>query len=361
MRVLAIETTCDETSVCLLDGGRILSNVVLSQIPLHRKYSGVVPELASRAHLENIPGVLSAALTRAGYRRPFFRSGRPSGPKIDAVVFSRGPGLPGALLVSRVAAETAARLLGTRLIGVNHLEGHFLACELSGGGAAAPIRFPCIGLIVSGGHTELWKAAGYGKYEILGRTRDDAAGEAFDKVAKLLGLGYPGGPAVEKAASRAEAYADPKQAFPRPYMDDTWDFSFSGLKTAVAYRLRDLLGADFYEERLRLPPRAEASVCLAFEEAVADTLVRKTVRACAAFGIDRVVVGGGVAANLRLRKKFSEAFRRLPAGGAVTFAERRYCTDNAAMIALCGARRLARGASRGPLDIAPDLSAASWA
>ena len=133
------------------------------------------------------------------------------------------------------------------------------------------------------------------------------------------------------------------------------------LKTAVAYRLRDLLGADFYEERLRLPPRAEASVCLAFEEAVADTLVRKTVRACAAFGIDRVVVGGGVAANLRLRKKFSEAFRRLPAGGAVTFAERRYCTDNAAMIALCGARRLARGASRGPLDIAPDLSAASWA
>jgi N6-L-threonylcarbamoyladenine synthase len=363
MRILAFETTCDETSVCLLEGDRLLSNVVFSQISLHRKYSGVVPELASRAHLENISGVLGASLSRAGYRRPFFRSGRLNGPKIDAVVFSRGPGLPGALLVSRVAAETASRLLGAKLLGVNHLEGHFLACELAGRRVSGRIQFPCIGLIVSGGHTELWKAEGYGRYKILGRTRDDAAGEAFDKVAKLLGLGYPGGPAVEKAALKAAAHQGGGEkgfAFPRPYMEGSWDFSFSGLKTAVAYRLRDLLGPDFYEKRLRLSPASQGGICLAFEEAVADTLARKTAKACAAFAIGRVVVGGGVAANLRLRRKFSELFSGFAAGPSVVFAEKQYCTDNAAMVALCGARRLERGISGGPLDIAPDLATASW-
>lgn len=362
MRILAFETTCDETSVCLFEGGRLLSNVVFSQISLHRKYSGVVPELASRAHLENISGVLGAALSRAGYKRPFFSGGRLNGPKIDAVVFSRGPGLPGALLVSRVAAETASRLLGAELIGVNHLEGHFLACEFAGLRASRRIRFPCIGLIVSGGHTELWKAEGYGRYKTLGCTRDDAAGEAFDKVAKLLGLGYPGGPAVEKAALKASVRGESAKrfAFPRPYMEGSWDFSFSGLKTAVAYRLRDLLGPDFYEERLRLAPAAQAGVCLAFEEAVADTLARKTLKACAAFGIERVVVGGGVAANLRLRRRFSELFADSADGPRVMFAEKRYCTDNAAMVALCGARRIEGGFSGGSLDIAPDLSEASW-
>ncbi len=363
MRILAFETTCDETSVCLLDGDRLLSNVVFSQISLHRKYSGVVPELASRAHLENISGVLSAALSRAGYRRPLFSNGRLNGPKIDAVVFSRGPGLPGALLVSRVAAETASRLLGAKLMGVNHLEGHFLACEFAGRRVSKRIQFPCIGLIVSGGHTELWEAEGYGRYKTLGRTRDDAAGEAFDKVAKLLGLGYPGGPAVEKAALKAAAHQGGGEkgfAFPRPYMEGSWDFSFSGLKTAVAYRLRDLLGPDFYEKRLRLSPAARAAICLAFEEAVADTLARKTAKACEAFGIGRVVVGGGVSANLRLRRKFSELFPGSAAGPRVVFAEKQYCTDNAAMVALCGARRLERGVSGGQLDIAPDLAEVSW-
>ncbi len=358
MRILAFETTCDETAVCLLDGSRLLSNVVFSQISLHRKYSGVVPELASRAHLEKISPVLGAALSKAGYKRPFFRNGLLNGPKIDAVVFSRGPGLPGALLVSRVAAEAAARLLGAKLLGVNHLEGHFLAYEYEGIRASRRIKFPCIGLIVSGGHTELWKVEGYGRYKVLGRTRDDAAGEAFDKVAKLLGLEYPGGPSVQKAALKAVPAAAGGFAFPRPYMEDSFDFSFSGLKTAVAYRLRDLLGPDFYEKRLRLSPSGIASVCLAFEEAVADTLVHKTAKACAALGIKRVVVGGGVAANLRLRRKF--AGLSASAGYEVGFAEKQYCTDNAAMIALCGARRLQARMPAGSLDIAPDLAAAAW-
>jgi len=355
MRILAFETTCDETSVCLLDDGRLLSNIIFSQIDLHRKYSGVVPELASRAHLEKISWVLGTALSKAGYRRPFFTKGRLRGPKIDAVVFSRGPGLPGALLVSRVAAEAAARLLGAKLLGVNHLEGHFLAYEYEGVAAFRRIKFPCIGLIVSGGHTELWTAEGYGRYKVMGRTRDDAAGEAFDKVAKLLGLEYPGGPSVEKEALKSgPAGFD----FPRPYMDDSFDFSFSGLKTAVAYKLRDMLGHDFYEKRLRPSPADRGRICLAFEEAVADTLVHKTARACADTGITRVIVGGGVAANLRLRRKFMELSAK--SGYEVGFAEKRYCTDNAAMVALCGARRLAARATGGSLDIAPDLAVVSW-
>ena len=355
MRILAFETTCDETSVCILDGGRLLSNVIFSQIPLHKKYSGVVPELASRAHLEKISGVLGAALSKAGYARPFFAGGRLKGPKIDAVVFSRGPGLPGALLVSRVAAETASRLLRAKLLGVNHLEGHFLAYELEGAAVSRAIKFPCVGLIVSGGHTELWACESYGRYKVLGRTRDDAAGEAFDKVAKLLGLGYPGGPSVEKAALRS---GPPGFNFPRPYMEDSFDFSFSGLKTAVAYRLRDMLGPDFYEKRLRPSAAEQAGICLAFEEAVAETLVHKTARACAETGIKRVIVGGGVAANRRLRRKFLEFSAKT--GCEVGFAEKRYCTDNAAMVALCGARRLEAGAAGGSLDIAPNLSVVSW-
>ncbi len=346
MRILAFETTCDETSAAVLEGKALLSNEVFSQISLHRRYSGVVPELASRAHLEKIPFVLAGALSGAGLKTPLRRGA------LDAVAFSRGPGLPGALMVGRVAAETAAELAGVPLIGVNHLEGHLLACEIEGGRAARPLKFPLAALIVSGGHTELWHARGYGDYRVLGRTRDDAAGEAFDKVAKLLGLPYPGGPSVEKAAARARGRLPD---FPRPLLPGTRDFSFSGLKTAVSYYLAGRLGRDFYGRGLRLPPAERDRVCRAFQDAVVETLVRKTAEAARALGLGRIAVGGGVSANGALR----EAFGRL-AGFEVRFSEKAYCSDNAAMVALCALRRLEAGRFANSLKVAPELSDPGW-
>ncbi|PKM98337.1 MAG: tRNA (adenosine(37)-N6)-threonylcarbamoyltransferase complex transferase subunit TsaD [Elusimicrobia bacterium HGW-Elusimicrobia-3] len=346
MRILAFETTCDETSAAVLEGGRLRSNEVFSQVSLHRKYSGVVPELASRAHLEKIPFVIGGALARAGLRAPLKRGA------FDAVAFSRGPGLPGALMVGRVAAEAAAELAGAPLVGVNHLEGHLLACEFAGGRACEPLEFPLVALLVSGGHTELWHARGYGDYRVLGRTRDDAAGEAFDKVAKLLGLPYPGGPEVEKAAARARGKVP---AFPRPHMPGTRDFSFSGLKTAVSYYLADRLGQDFYKRGLRLPPGDRARVCRAFQDAVTETLVKKTADTARSLGLSRIAVGGGVSANGALRA----AFARLQ-GFEVRFSERAYCSDNAAMVALCALRRLQAGKYRNNLRVAPGLADPGW-
>lgn len=346
MRILAFETTCDETSAAVLEGGRLRSNEVFSQVSLHRKYSGVVPELASRAHLEKIPFVIGGALARAGLRAPLKRGA------FDAVAFSRGPGLPGALMVGRVAAEAAAELACAPLIGVNHLEGHLLACEFAGGRACEPLKFPLVALLVSGGHTELWHARGYGDYRVLGRTRDDAAGEAFDKVAKLLGLPYPGGPEVEKAAARARG-AVPD--FPRPHMPGTRDFSFSGLKTAVSYYLADRLGQDFYKRGLRLPPGDRDRVCRAFQDAVTETLVKKTADTARSLGLKRIAVGGGVSANGALRA----AFARLQ-GFEARFSERAYCSDNAAMVALCALRRLEAGKFRNSLRVAPGLAEPGW-
>ena len=346
MRILAFETTCDETSAAVLEGGRLRSNEVFSQISLHRKYSGVVPELASRAHLEKIPFVIGGALRRAGVRSPLKKGA------FDAVAFSRGPGLPGALMVGRVAAEAAAELAGAPLVGVNHLEGHLLACEFAGGRASEPLEFPLVALLVSGGHTELWHARGYGDYRVLGRTRDDAAGEAFDKVAKLLGLPYPGGPAVEKEAARA---AGKVPDFPRPHMPGTRDFSFSGLKTAVSYYLAGRLGQDFYKRGLRLPPGDRARVCRAFQDAVTETLVKKTADTARSLGLKRIAVGGGVSANGALRA----AFARLQ-GFEVRFSERAYCSDNAAMVALCALRRLEAGKYRNSLRVAPGLADPGW-
>lgn len=344
MRVLGIETTCDETSASVLeDGPTVLSNVVFSQIPLHKRFHGVVPELASRAHMERVAAVVGEALAAAGCRVPAAKAGARAG--IDAVAFARGPGLPGALLVGRVAAETVSRLYNVTLTGVNHLEGHLLACELPEG---APFKFPLVALIVSGGHTEIWIVKGYGSYRVLGRTRDDAAGEAFDKVAKLLGLGYPGGPAVERAA----AWGDPAAVkFPRPFLPDSWDFSFSGLKTAVAYYLRD--------SGPRAGKKFVCDVCASFQDAVTDTLAVKAVRAAKAFGISNIAVGGGVAANSRLRLKLSE----LASAGKIElrFVEKRYCMDNAAMIALAGHRKITGGAGGGPVAIDPELKMKSWA
>ncbi|MDD2806568.1 MAG: tRNA (adenosine(37)-N6)-threonylcarbamoyltransferase complex transferase subunit TsaD [Elusimicrobiales bacterium] len=346
MKILAFETTCDETSAAVLAGGELRSNAVFSQISLHRKYSGVVPELASRAHLEKIPFVLRGALGRAGVKTPLARGA------FDAVAFSRGPGLPGALMVGRVAAEAAAELAGVPLIGVNHLEGHLLACEFEKGKASRPLQFPLAALLVSGGHTELWHARGYGDYKVLGRTRDDAAGEAFDKVAKLLGLDYPGGPSVEKDAARAKGKGP---AFPRPHMPGTRDFSFSGLKTAVSYYLAGRLGPDFYKKGLRLPLAERAQVCREFQDAVVETLVRKTAETARSLGLKRIAVGGGVSANGALRAAFSKL-----EGFEVRFSEKAYCSDNAAMVALCALRRLQAGKFRNSLRVAPELAAPGW-
>lgn len=347
MLTLAIETTCDETAACVLRDGRIISEAIYSQIALHRRYSGVVPELASRAHLEKINHVVRAALAGAGIKLPAVPRRGPGKKVFDAVAFSRGPGLPGAILVGRVAAQTAARVFGAPLIGVNHLEGHLLACEFRKGRADARLKFPLAALIVSGGHTELWRARGYGDYELLGRTRDDAAGEAFDKVARLLGLGYPGGPEIERMALKA---GKKRPSFPRPFMDGGLDFSFSGLKTAVAYYLQD---------NPRPGPAAKAAVCAAFQEAVADTLAAKAALACRKSGLKYAAAGGGVSANSLLRERMTAACAA--AGVSTVFSEKKYCTDNAAMIALAAQRRLESGrrlAHRAEVD--PDLEIASW-
>ena len=357
MRILALETTCDETAAAVLEDGRLLSNVVFSQMALHRRYSGVVPELASRAHLEKIGPVLKLALSRAGaYGVSVADSARglrpPEADGVTAVAFSRGPGLPGALMVGRVAAQAASELLGVPLIGVNHLEGHLLACEYEGKSLKQKLKFPLVALLVSGGHTELWRADGYGKYKVLGRTRDDAAGEAFDKVAKLLGLPYPGGPSVERAAASVKEAA---LKFPRPYLPGSWDFSFSGLKTAVSYYLAEKLGQDFYRRGLRLAPARSAQVGRAFQDAVVETLVKKTALAAQTLGIKRIAVGGGVSANGALRAGFAAL-----EGFEARFSERSYCADNAAMIALCAMKRLEAKAGPGSVEIAPDLDSAAW-
>jgi N6-L-threonylcarbamoyladenine synthase len=330
VRVLGVETSCDDTSAAVVENGRVRSNVVSSQIELHRKFRGVVPELAARAHLSNLMPVVARALAEAGSRR------------VDAVAYTRGPGLMGPLLVGKVAAQTLARLLGVPSIGVNHLEGHVLACELE-----HRARTPLVALVVSGGHTDLVFSKGPGRYRVLGRTRDDAAGEAYDKVARLFGLGYPGGPEIDRLAAKG----DPRAVdFPRPSLPG-WDFSFSGLKTSVLYHLRDHPGP--------LKGRRIADLCASFQEAVAETLVERTLAAAARFGARDVAIGGGVAANSRLRALMKE--RGEAAGLRVLLPSRVLCTDNAAMIAHAGWRRLSAGGAARAGRVNPSLALASWA
>lgn len=329
MRILGLETSCDDTSAAVVENGRLRSNVVSSQTKLHAPYRGVVPELAARAHLDNLMPAVARALEDAG----------PG--KIDAVAYTRGPGLMGPLLIGKVAAQTLARLMGVPAVGVNHLEGHVLAAELE-----HEVRWPAMVLVVSGGHTDLVLAKGPGSYRVLGRTRDDAAGEAYDKVARLFGLGYPGGPEIDKRAAKGRAAA---VDFPRPAMPGTWDFSFSGLKTSVLYHLKG-----------RVPKGRELNdLCASFQEAVAETLVDKTVAAAKKYEAKDIVLGGGVAANSRLRALMNE--RGEACGFAVRLPARVLCTDNAAMIAHAAGRRLAAGGSAwtGPCD--PSLPLRSWA
>lgn len=330
MRVLGIETSCDDTSAAVVENGRLRSNVVSSQTALHRPFRGVVPELAARAHLANLVPVVSRALAEAGRGR------------VDAVAYTRGPGLMGPLLIGKVAGRTLAGLLGVPAIGVNHLEGHVLAAELE-----HRLRWPLVALVVSGGHTDLVLAAAPGRYRVLGRTRDDAAGEAYDKVARLFGLGYPGGPEIDRLAATGDPCAI---VFPRPTMAGSWDFSFSGLKTSVLYRLRDNPGP--------LKGKRLADLCASFQEAVSETLVDKTLAAAKRFGAKDVVIGGGVAANSRLRALMKE--RGEAAGFAVRLPSRVFCTDNAAMIAHVGERLLRAGRVSRAGRADPSLALKSW-
>lgn len=332
--ILGIESTCDETSAALLQGGKVLlSNVIYSQIEEHKKYHGVVPELASRAHAAKIATVISEALQNRS---------------LDYVAFASGPGLPGGLMVGRVAAETLAVYKTVPLIGVNHLEGHLFACDFENGEVKNRLQFPLIALVVSGGHTELWYVKGYGQYKVLGKTRDDAAGEAFDKVAKLLGLPYPGGPQVSAQALKGRRDAI---AFPRPLLPGTWEFSFSGIKTAVSYYLRD-------HQPVNIP-----DVCASFEQAMVDTLVTKTLLAAQKYKVRHIAVGGGVAANSLLRQTLQH--KAQAQGKTVYFVERKLSSDNAAMIALAAYKKLEYAQATGKplranIDINPNMPVRSW-
>jgi N6-L-threonylcarbamoyladenine synthase len=309
--ILAIETSCDETSVAVVaDGTRVRSNVVSSQIDLHAAFGGVVPEVASRAHLEQLEAVLEQALTEADVTPG----------DLTAVAATCGPGLIGALLVGVSAAKALAVAWDVPYVGVNHMEGHLFATFLE----RPDIELPLVVLLVSGGHTMLVEVREPGRYRYLGATIDDAAGEAFDKVARYLGLGYPGGPIIDRLAKDGDPGAI---RFPRAMLDDGLDFSFSGLKTAVVNYVR------------RHPDVANADVAAAFQEAVVDVLVAKALRAAEQVGARTVCLGGGVAANSLLRSRFAaEAAER---GLHSLIPDRAFCTDNAAMIAAAAHYRLA--------------------
>ncbi|HEY8450429.1 MAG TPA: tRNA (adenosine(37)-N6)-threonylcarbamoyltransferase complex transferase subunit TsaD [Bacillota bacterium] len=311
MLCLGIETSCDETSVAVVEDGRFIrANIVSSQRGLHRRYGGVVPELASRRHVEALLPALEEALAEAGV----------TAADVDLIAVTRGPGLLGSLLVGVVAAKTLAYAYGRPLVGVHHLAGHIHANFLSG---HRP-RWPAVCLIVSGGHTDLVWLPGDGSVERLGGTRDDAAGEAFDKVARLLGLGYPGGPRIDALARQGDPAAI---ALPRALMDDpSYDFSYSGLKTAVAQLV----------ERYRSAgrPLPLADLCASFQQAAIEPLVFKTLRAAVERGARSILLAGGVAANSALR---AELERRATAAGLEVHAPPlELCTDNAAMIAAAG-------------------------
>lgn len=325
--VLGIETSCDETAAALVMGGTdVISSVVSSQVDLHAEFGGVVPEIASRAHLELLNPVIARAIVEAGV----------DDRRIDAVACTVGPGLIGALLVGVSAAKALALAWDVPFVGVNHLEAHLYAALLDD----PTIEFPVVVLLVSGGHTMLVEMRGHGEYRVLGRTIDDAAGEAFDKVARFLDLGYPGGPAIDAAA----LHGDPEAiAFPRAMLHDGLDFSFSGLKTAVVNTVR------------KQPDLSSDDIAASFQAAVVDVLVAKARRAAAAVGATGIVLGGGVAANSLLREEMLGACATDGLRGFVP--SRAMCTDNAAMIAAAGWYRL-RADGPTPLDVgaSPNLA-----
>jgi len=346
--ILAVESSCDETGIALVEGGRrIHSNVVASQTALHAATGGIVPEVAARAHLRWIVPVLDEALDGAGA----------SAKDVDAIAVTYGPGLAGSLLVGINFAKSLAFVHDKPLVGVNHLEGHVYAAWLEDAASAGEPVFPLVALVVSGGHTFLVEMRDHLTYRLLGQTVDDAAGEAFDKVGRLLGLGYPGGPAIQRAA---EAAPNHDAAFPRAWLGDSYDFSFSGLKTAA----RRIVEAARADEGLTDEPDAPlsdgrtATLAWGFQDSVIDVLVTKTMRAAEAAGARSIVLGGGVAANGPLRTRLAgEAEAR---GIPLVVPRPALCTDNGAMIGAAGARRFEAGVRSGlDLEARPSLPLAT--
>ena len=321
MRILGIETSCDETGVAIYDEEKgLIANQLHTQIALHADYGGVVPELASRDHIRKLAPLLQAALQEANL----------TAKDIDGVAYTSGPGLVGALLVGSTVARSLAYAWNVPAIGIHHMEGHLLAPMLE----ENPPHFPFVALLVSGGHTQLVRVDGVGRYELLGESIDDAAGEAFDKTAKLLGLDYPGGAALARLASNGTPN---RFAFPRPMTDRPGlDFSFSGLKTFAANTLHQVM-----QEERELTEQSKADIAYAFQEAVVDTLAIKCKRALKQTGLKRLVIAGGVSANKQLRQTLAELMQQL--GGEVFYPQPQFCTDNGAMIAYAGFLRLKQG------------------
>ena len=336
MLVLGIESSCDETAAAVVrDGREMVSSVISSQVDVHKRFGGVVPELASREHLDKIVPVVEEAFARAGVGKS----------EIDGVAVTQGPGLVGSLLVGLSYAKGLAYALGKPLVGVNHIEGHIYSVVFEN----PPIEYPAFALVVSGGHTNLFLVPEPGKYRVLARTRDDAAGEAFDKVAKMLGLGYPGGPVIERLARAGDSRAVP---FSVPRMGDGLpDFSFSGLKTAVSKHVREtgLRPVAVGEE----PSQAVKDLAASFQSVVIRSLVGTTEKLAAEYGPRTLIVAGGVACNMALRAAADEAGARLNV--PVYFPSRHLSTDNAAMIAAAGTVKL-RAGERAGLDLNADVS-----
>ncbi len=326
MRILGIETSCDETAASIVENGtRIISNVVASQIDIHARYGGVVPEVASRQHVLTVLPVVNQAMTGIAWQ------------DIDAIAVTFGPGLAGSLLVGVNIAKAVAFAKKLPLIGINHLEAHIYAnwLDFPPYGGEKTVKFPCLCLIVSGGHSDLVLMKGHGQFEKLGRTRDDAAGEAFDKAARILGLGYPGGPAIEQASHSGA----PCLSLPRAWLKDSHDFSFSGLKTALWHLA--------HQDEISVTDAAAS-----FQLAVVDVLVAKTIEAANQLKVKQILLSGGVAANKTLTRHF---LARSPVPVLIPPAD--LCTDNAAMIAACGYYHLQRGEESGyDLDIVPSLT-----
>lgn len=339
MNLLALETSCDETSAAVVCNGRVLSNVVSSQIKLHAEYGGVVPELATREHLKNLQPVIESALREAGVKSD----------QLDAIAATQGPGLPAALMVGLKAAQAMAYALRKPFLGINHHEAHLYSPWIWGEPLAAHFEEfePNVSLIVSGGHTMLVHVEAELKHRVLGSTIDDAAGECFDKVGKLLGLPYPGGPQMDRLAQDGDAK---RFDFPRPKMRDADDdFSFSGLKTSVRYFLRDHpeLGEDL---------QAVRDLCASVQAAIVEVLVAKTMRAAERIGVRCITASGGVTANRALRREFGSACAKVQL--KLRVAERMLCTDNAAMIGILAERKLGSHCEPTSLDadIAPGMA-----